>query len=311
MSAPADRPPARDLKLVHAIVQRHFGVNPRRVASVGGGLTNRVYRFRIADGPHIVRTHADATKITDYQKEQWAMAAARKAGLPTPTVLEVGNFPDGRPYMIAEEVDGSDARNVPGRLGVLEQLGRLAAKLHGVETRGFGTVFDWSSNRLSRHESWSGWLEHGFGVEARLATLEKQRMLDRAQLAELRRRHRHVARWRKPAVLHHGDLRLKNVLVDPETEKIVSLIDWDSCASMPAPHWDLSLALHDLGIDGKDAFLAGYGIKPRALAEAMPFLAFFNVLNYAQAVERAVAKKDKAGLESLRLRLRTGLDLYR
>ena len=34
-------------------------------------------------------------------------------------------------------------------------------------------------------------------------------------------------------VLQHGDLRLKNVLVEPDGTKIVSLIDWDSCASAP------------------------------------------------------------------------------
>lgn len=308
--AASERPPARDLKLVHAIVQRHFGTDPKRVSAMGGGLTNRVYRFRVPAGEHVVRTHQDATKIADYTKEQWAMEAARKAGVPTASVLEVGNFPDGRPYMIAEQVPGEAARDRPGRVGVLEQLGRLTAKLHTVRTTGFGTVFDWSGNRLSRHESWSGWLEHGFDVEGRIATLVGQRMLDRAQVAELRRRGRHAARWRKPPVLNHGDLRLKNVIVDPDTDRIAAVIDWDGCASMPAPFWDLSLALHDLGIDGKDAFLAGYGIKPTALTAALPFLAFFNVLNYAGAVAGAAAKKDRKTLDALRVRLRTGLDLY-
>jgi aminoglycoside phosphotransferase (APT) family kinase protein len=307
--APA-RPPARDLKLVHAIVQRHFGTDPKRVSAMGGGLTNRVYRFRVSAGEHIVRTHADATKIADYMKEQWAMRAARKAGIPTPEVLEVGNFPDGRPYMIAQQVPGVAARDLPGRIGVLEQLGRMAAKLHGVRTRGFGSVFDWSSNRLSRHESWSDWLALGFDAEGRIATLVGERMLDRAQVVELRRLGRLAARWRKPPVLNHGDLRLKNVIVDPETDRIAAVIDWDGCSSAPAPYWDLSIALHDLGMDGKDAFLAGYGMKPAAFTAALPFLAFFNVLNYAGAVAGAAAKKDRKTLDALRLRLRTGLDLY-
>lgn len=238
------------------------------------------------------------------------MDAARAAGVPTPLVLEVGNFPDGRPYMVSENVHGVDARDTPGRLAVVEALGQATAKLHTIRTRGFGTVFDWSSNQLSRHDSWAAWLDDGFDVERRLKTLAQQRMLDAAQLRELRRIAATMRRWRKAPVLHHGDLRLKNVLVDPQNERIAAVIDWETCSSSPAPFWDLSLALHDLGVDAKEAFLAGYGMKPKAFEAMLPFIRFFNVLNYEGSVRRAAAKKDRARLDGLRLRLKGGLDLH-
>jgi len=299
----------RERQLVHEVAQRHFGEKARKVVERGGGLTNAVYQFTVAQGDFIVRSHRDATKIGDYLKERWAMDAARAVGVPTPRVLEVGNFADGRPYMIAEQVRGLEGRHARDRLAVLEQLGRAAALIHGVRTHGFGTVFE-SGNQLSRHASWADWLANGFGVERRIATLLRHRAIDPPHARRLRRTAAEIARWRKPAALHHGDLRLKNAIVDPESGRLAALLDWDNAASSPAPYWDLSLALHDLGVDEKEAFLAGYGIKPRALAAALPSLRFFNVLNYVSAVEQAAAKKDEARLERFRLRLLGGLDLY-
>jgi aminoglycoside phosphotransferase (APT) family kinase protein len=53
-------------------------------------------------------------------------------------------------------------------------------------------------------------------------------------------------------------MRLKNVMVD-EAGKITAVIDWEFCSSNVAPYWDL--ALHDLSVDAKQAFLGGYGVS--------------------------------------------------
>ena len=313
-AAQADRPAARksvrERRLVQEVALRHFGEKARKVVERGGGLTNAVYEFSVAQGEFIVRSHRDATKIGDYLKERWAMDAAREVGVPTPRVLEVGNFADGRPYMIAQQVRGIEGRHAPDRLGVLEQLGRAARLVHGVRTHGFGPVFDWSGNQLSRHASWADWLANGFAVERRIAILLQHRAIDPRQARALRRSASEMARWRKPPCLHHGDLRLKNTIVDPESGRIAALLDWDNASSSPPPHWDLSLALHDLGIDEKEAFLSGYRIGPRAFAAALPFVRLLNVLNYAPAIEAAAEKKDAAALERIRVRLHGGLDLH-
>lgn len=296
--------------MVHEVVSHHFDEKPKKLTECGGGLTNAVYTFKVSQGEFVIRTHDDAGKSADYQKERWAMDAARAVGVPTPHVLEVGNVAAGNPYMIIERVRGIDGSESTDRLPLLEALGRSAALLHGVRTRGFGPVFDWSGNRLSRFGSWAEWLADGFGVERRVQTLAKNGALDRRQVSLLRKSAAAMARWRKPAVLHHGDLRLKNILVDEDTGAIAALIDWESALSSPAPYWDLSLALHDLGADEKEAFLSGYGIKARSLESTLPFIRLFNVLNYAKPVEAAAAAGDRAALERYRRRLRGGLDLY-
>ena len=301
----------RSRRLVLEVARHHFGESARRVTERGGGLTNAVYELKTSQGAFIVRTHEDPTRINEYLKEQWAMDAARAAGVPTPEVLEVGNFADGRPYMVAEHTAGIEGRQAPGRLETLEQLGHAAKALHGIRTHGYGQVFDWSSNRLSRHASMAEFLAQGFDVEKRIGVLVQQRMLGKPQAAFLRRTAAEMARWKKPPALQHGDLRLKNAIVDPKTGRLAALIDWDECRSMPGAAWDLSVALHDLGVDEKEAFLAGYGMKAKDYAALLPYVRCFNVLNYADAVRGAAADRKKPErLAWLRLRLAGELDLY-
>lgn len=297
-------------RLIHEVVERHFDEKPRKLAERIGGLTNAVYTFKVSQGEYVFRTHRDAGKIGDYYKEQWAMDAARAAGVPTPRVLEVGNVAAGDPYMISERIHGVDGCEVHDRLKLLETLGQTAAVVHGVRTHDFGAVFDWSGNRLSRYEGWSEWLKLGFDVEGRLQILRHHGVLDFEQTKRLRETAAAMTRWRKPPVLHHGDLRLKNTIVDPDSGRLLALIDWESSMSSPAPYWDLAVALHDLGIDEKEAFLTGYGLSARSIAAALPFIRLFNVLNYAKPVEGAAATDDVAGLARYRLRLKGGLELY-
>ena len=109
--------------------------------------------------------------------------------------------------------------------------------------------------------------------------------------------------------LNHSDLRLKNVIVD-EGGDIAAIIDWEECISTIAPQWELSIALHDLSIDEKHAFIEGYGLSSRQIQEMAPLIKVFNILNYSTVIELAVEKKDHKTLNELKLRLNGSLDLY-
>ena len=109
--------------------------------------------------------------------------------------------------------------------------------------------------------------------------------------------------------LNHGDLRLKNVIVDDDGE-IAAIIDWDDALSTIAPEWELSVALHDLSVDEKHLFIEGYGLEVEQVQEMANLVKAFNMINYTDAIERAVAIKDHKALSEFRLRLSGGLDLY-
>jgi hygromycin-B 4-O-kinase len=305
------REAARARARTREIIRSHFGSVPARLVSRAGGLSNFVFEFRVGAEEYVIRLNPDPTKLQTLLKQKWAMDAARKAAVPTPRVLEVGHEAGGASYMVMQKVEGRTGSQLPApeRLALLAELGRLARRLHTVRTRGFGPVFDWSENALSRRATWAEFLECDLEAERRLRLLAKHRLLPAPALARLRRRTAEMRRWRMRPVLHHGDLRLKNVLVHAKGG-IAALVDWDDAISAPAPFYDLAIALHDLWADEREAFLEGYGLSPAAFARIVPYLRVLNALQYAPVVEDLVARGERRRLEWCRLRLQGDLDVH-
>ena len=309
MSRPAGPSAAAARRFIVDTIERHCGDRPSAISRRGGGLTNLVFQVRTRAGGFIVRMHGDATKIEDYLKEQWAMTQARQAGVPTPRVLEVGRAPAGWPFMVLEEVAGLEATHHPERKPIVAEMGRYAARLHRVRTQGYGREFDRSRRRLARQSSWGDYLHGELAVEPAIDTLRRHRMLSADQLAALREAVSEMSRWTRRPALQHGDLRLKNLIVEPRSGRIVAVLDWENCLSGPPPYWDLSIALHDLGPDHKEALLEGYGLSAGAYARALPFLRAFNVLNYAPTIAELARRRNRHGLAWCRVRLAGGFDL--
>lgn len=295
--------------LARLVIEHHFGTRPRRIAFKSSGLTNFVFGVKHTEGNFVVRISPDAAAINSFIKEQWAQQAARKAGVPTAEILEVGSSIISFPYMIARAVAGQDALEHPKRPEIIREMGRLAALINSVATKGFGVTFDWSNNKLSRNEKWSDYLEHEYNFEAKIEILARHRLTDETRLRLLRKAFRDSLGLRVKPALNHGDIRLKNVIADARG-KITALIDWETATSNLAPHWELSLALHDLGIDEKQHFVEAYGINPKKLREAAPLIKGFNMLNYIPEIERVAAQKDKKSLDRLRERFSGTFDLY-
>lgn len=137
----------------------------------------------------------------------------------------------------------------------------------------------------------------------------KHKLLTGEDLKELSRVIESAKSRRHKASLNHSDLRLKNVIVD-EGGDIAAIIDWEECISTIAPEWELSIALHDLTIDEKQAFIEGYGLSNREVEEMAPLIKAFNVLNYYQAIQAAIEAEDDKSLDAIRLRLNGSFDLY-
>lgn len=297
----------RARKLASTVIEHHFGKPPKRLTHRAAGMSNFVFRAEHAAGPLVVRIAGKPDRLDAFIKEQWAIRRVADAGVPTPEVLQVGNDVIGVPYMISRHVPGEEAIHHPGRLDVLREMGRYTALINSVRTTGFGRTFDWSANRLSRNDSWGEFLKSELRVEQRIETLKRHRMLPPQSLRKLGTLLREIGATRRRPTLSHGDMRLKNVLVD-EAGTIVAIIDWEESCSQIAPYWDVSLALHDLSIDAKQAFVEGYGLSPKQVVAMAPFVRALNIINYAPAIDKAA--RDKAQLEHFRARLAGAFDLY-
>ena len=182
------------------------------------------------------------------------------------------------------------------------------AVINSIRTKNFGKHFDWTTNG-SKHSTWSDFIDEEWKFEERLHFLSRLKVLPNRELKHLRKIIDDSRTLQIKPSLNHGDLRLKNVIVDDDGE-IAAIIDWEECLSGIAPQWDLSISLHDLSIDEKHLFLEGYGLSPEEVEEMSPLIKAFNILNYRDAIEHAIQKKDEKTLANIRLRLTGALDLY-
>jgi len=297
-------------EMARLVIAHHFGnKKPRRIVHKTSGLSNFVFEVSHSEGSFIVRISPDQARINSFFKEQWAQNKAREVGVPVPEILEVGSDIIHQPFMISRVVEGSEATFHEKRFEIVKEMGCFAALINSVQTEGFGSTFDWSSNQLSHNKTWKDFLDNELCFEEKLKTLEKHKMLDAAQTKKIRKILIDAAKQKTNPTLNHGDIRLKNVMVD-ESGKITAFLDWENATSNLAPIWELSIALHDLSIDEKQLFLEGYGIKEKKLVELMPVIKAVNFVNYAPEIERLANEKDKDHLEKIRTRLSGALDFY-
>lgn len=295
-------------QLANQIVEKHFGTPPRRIIYRRSGRTNYVFTVNHVEGQFVIRLSPDAARIEAFRKELWASQRAREAGVPSAEVLEVGSDEDGEPYMIARRVTGVEASHHPQRERIIHEMGRYARLINSIPTHHFGSNFDWTNNG-GKHRSWSDYLDNEWGYERRLQLFTKHRILPDREVKQLRRTVEESKALRVRPCLNHGDLRLKNVIVDDDGE-IAAIVDWDDCLSTIAPQWELSISLHDLSIDEKHIFIDGYGLSSEQMSEMAQLVKAFNIINYSNAIERAVEVRDHKTVAEFKLRLSGGLDLY-
>ena len=290
-------------------MRHHFGNEPTRIVHKATGLSNYVFAINHVQGQFVIRISPDPEKIDAFRKEYWATLKVREAGVPTPEILEVGNEIIPEPYMITRRVSGEEATHHPKRLSIIREIGRYASIINSIPTVGFGSYFEWSIEGATAGKAWKDYVEKEWELDKKLDILTKQKMLTSTEAAHLRSVIQSASRRHPKASLNHGDLRLKNVIVDEDGE-IAAIVDWEECLSTIAPQWELSIALHDLSIDEKQEFIDGYGLNFEQIEQMIPLIRAFNIVNYAPAVEAAANSKEGDHLKDFRLRLRGYLDLY-
>ena len=298
-------------EVARAVAERHVGV-PEHIAPLRGGLSNLAFDVATDRERVAVRLADDPTKVEGFQRERQAADHARAAGVPTQEVVALGR--EGQwAYTISRRLAGEPGVDHTDRLRILEELGRLARLIHGVPTIGFGARFGWVRDATDETPpgcaTWAAFLHQELDAGVRLARLVELEMISGQQERALRDTLADVERWEGAPVLNHGDLRLKNVVVDADAQ-ILAVIDWESSISALGPHWDLSIALHDLSIDAKQAFLKGYGLPYDEVRGAAPVWRLFNLLNYVPTIDQLVEANDVEELDRMRTRLSGALDLY-
>jgi aminoglycoside phosphotransferase (APT) family kinase protein len=291
------------------ILKSHFGVANAALTYNEHGISNYVFEAAIPRGPVVLRIGPADRQKDRFTRERCVIEQVREAGVPVPEIIEQGEE-DGWAYMAVHRMAGDPAMDHPERLKILSETARLAARrIHRVSVVGFGRDFALEGKCGGGDVGWRGWLDEELEAAGRLELLRDNRIISDDQRREFGEILDAVRGWSSPAVLNHGDLRLKNVLVSADGA-IVGLIDWEQCVASSGPHWDISVALHDLNIDEKEAFLDGYGLSTAEIREFAPAWRLFNALNYVPHIERMLEEGDEPGLDSVRNRFAGALELY-
>jgi hygromycin-B 4-O-kinase len=229
--------------------------------------------------------------------------------VPTAQVLYVGDDAVPYPYMVQTWVRGQVATHHPARLKILEQLGRHGAHINSIDTVGFGSPCVDEPGTPQGCATWAEFLHGELGLEKRLRALIEYKMIDLERAQRLREVLETAASGVTHGQLVHGDLRLKNVLVD-DHGKITAIIDWENSLSSLAPQWEWSIALHDLSIDEMQAFLTGYGASAEHIEAAALAVKALNIVNYVPEIERLVESNAAEQLDWIRIRMSGALDMY-
>lgn len=297
------------LLLARRLIRHYYGNTHFSVSELSGGLSNYVYLVKLPSGDLVIRISDRSEKLTSFLKEQWAAATAIDNKIPAPEILEVGNDIIGIPYMIVKKAKGVVGTDFPNRMKVIYEMGAYTSKIHAIRTTNYGNSFDWCENVLSKKRTWKEYFYNELNVLGRLDILATHRMIYPKNILIIKRKIKEMEKWRKRSSLNHGDIRLKNFLVNTQG-KVVSILDWENCTSNIAPYWDLSISLHDLTIDEQEQFLKGYGIAPKSYTKMAPYIKVLNILHYAPFVEELIKKRAFKQLEQFRSRINGSMDMY-
>lgn len=94
--------------------------------------------------------------LDKYQRQQQLLTIANLAGVPTPTILDVGHFGDGTPWCLETEAEGISVDKIWPELSNQEKvsfmgiLGQLLARLHSFQpSHNVDTIETYWNNKLS------------------------------------------------------------------------------------------------------------------------------------------------------------------
>lgn len=267
---------SKDIQLVSSVASIFLkDVQIRVVPIFGKGNVNKVFIVETPNAKFVVRMGDQNESLKEYKKEAWCIDKAAVRGVPVATVLDVGVIEE-HAYMIQSYIAGDEGRDSQfPRSHIWYQLGRNARLIHSIEVGGFGLKLQDLTQGDSR-ESWLEYLNYNIESLNENDELIKLKVVSQSESRVIRTIFEDLKGKAFNFGLNHGDLSLKNVIVD-ESGK-VNLLDWGSAEASIVPHHDLiqMLKMNMLENDPDDAaiqsFLDGYGISQSEFEQMRPTL---------------------------------------
>lgn len=246
------------------------------------GRSHRVYECTDARGGAVV-IRLSAPQRARFNTEASLVQRCREAGIAVPAIRYVGSEDAGGgpvAVMVQDRVEGETLREHAKRVGpegardAMRQAGEVLARIHQLNTTGFGSV---DASFHGTDSKFSDWFINGLEGkldEARRIEPASDRILDRAMA--LMRIHRAMLDDCSPKLLH-GDYSPDNIIVDAGT--IAAVIDWEAAKSGPSEMdigwWD---CFFDSPLTPASELISGYEQRVKFEPERLMTLRHLTVL---------------------------------
>lgn len=294
-------------EIVGSVVAAHLGADVANVTPVvGRGEVNQVCVVATTDGARFVVRSNERAELDRFRKEAWSIERAGRAGVVVAPVLASGQTGD-RAWMLQPFLRGTPGDELPlrRRERVWRGIGEQLRRIHAVPVGGFGETL--ATMAAGGDARWRDYLAYNLGELNHRDPLLALGLLDRTAQARLRDLFERLAARRVRLGLSHGDLSLKNVVVE---DGVVQVIDWGCAQGHLVPHYDLGVILSDSLSEHSKAFeelLEGYGLDGDAYRRDMRDDVI--ALRSLQAVDKVrwALDRNRARLPALATRLATEL----
>lgn len=259
-----------------AALSDHFGAPVEVLATVAEGQSNPTYQITIDGVPHCLRKQPSGEILPSahaVDREFRIMQALRDTSVPVPKMIALVEDVDviGTKFFVMEWVEGRVTNDsaLPGfapqdRAAIYADAARVLARLHRV---------DWASVGLETYGRPDGFFARQIARWSRQWDLSKTR--EDANIEFLRDWLAANQPGQPVPGIVHGDFRIGNLMIAPDTPKIVAVLDWElSTIGDPMADlahfgcfYDLDAAhlagladanLATLGIPAREAFIATY-----------------------------------------------------
>lgn len=266
---------ANEIETIEKIVANEIQEKALRILPViGKGFVNRVFIVETKNSEIIVRTN-DLDSFDEYQKECWAAHQAIKKTIPTPNILKMGVF-ENRAFSFQKYINGIEGRDISrDKKFIWKQLGEYARQIHSIKVGGFGLTFR-DMTEGDAQKSWLRYLNYNIESLNENDALLELKVITKKQSEKAANMFTKLKSREFVFGLNHGDLSLKNTIVDEFG--IVHLIDWGSAEASIVPHHDLIQLLkvniqeNNPDVSEIRAFLEGYGIDEVDYQRILPDL---------------------------------------
>jgi len=196
------------------------------------GIVNLVYLVETKSGNKYIARLNDISHVNEFKKEKWASDEARSIRVSTPEILHIGSL-ENISYSIQEYIQGVHGVDYKDKIKLWHDIGKNARLVHSIKVKGFGDSIDENESFVG---IWNEYLDYNIKSLNEKDPLLKKEILTREQFFKVRKVFEKLKEKTFNFGLVHGDLSLKNSMVD--TRDKVWIIDWGSAHAHIVPHYD-------------------------------------------------------------------------